>query len=149
MNNPKLQFWILSRNRPHFLGETLRSAVAQLQPGVEIIVSDNSDNDLIAELVIKEFPDVTLVRRQPVLPALQHFKVILEQACGEYVTLFHDDDVLARRQGGVEHRLRPGDIRSARDRSQACAGGKPKPKQDKTPPRRAAFRGGPATTAAR
>jgi len=103
LNNPKLQFWILSRNRPHFLGETLRSAVAQLQPGVEIIVSDNSDNDSIAELVIKEFPDVTLVRRQPVLPALQHFKVILEQACGEYVTLFHDDDVLA--PGYFEHMM--------------------------------------------
>ncbi|HEX4916936.1 MAG TPA: glycosyltransferase family A protein [Limnobacter sp.] len=94
MSQPKLQFWVLSRNRPVYLRQTLRSAVAQIQPWVQIIVSDNSDSDDAEHMVCSEFPEVTLVRRKPVLPALEHFKTILEQACADYITLFHDDDVL-------------------------------------------------------
>lgn len=95
MSDPKLQFWILSRNRAEFLRESLCSAVAQKRPGMEIIVSDNSDNDYVEEMMKAEFPEVTLIRRRPVLAALEHFRTIFEEAKGKYITLFHDDDVLS------------------------------------------------------
>ena len=94
LNTPQIQFWVLSRNRPEYLRETLLSACAQVEPGIEIVVSDNSDNDDAAYLVRTEFPNVTLIARRPALPALAHFQAILTEARAEYITLFHDDDVL-------------------------------------------------------
>ena len=94
LNSPKIQFWVLSRNRPEYLRETLLSASAQIAPGIEILVSDNSDNDDIVGMVASEFPHVKVIARRPVLPALTHFRVVLAEASAEYITLFHDDDVL-------------------------------------------------------
>lgn len=95
MTVARVQIYILSRDRPAYFRQALVSALAQDNPGVEVVVSDNSEQDAIQGLVAAEFPQVRYVRRCPALPALAHFRAVIEESSAEYVVLFHDDDILA------------------------------------------------------
>lgn len=90
----RTQIYILCRDRLNYAREAIRSAVEQDIDDVEIIVSDNSDDDAVGEMIAAEFPGVTYIRRSPVLNALSHFRTVIEESGAEYVVLFHDDDVL-------------------------------------------------------
>jgi len=46
-------------------------------------------------MMVKEFSDVTYVRRHPSLTALEHFKRVLQEVKAEYFMLFHDDDLMS------------------------------------------------------
>lgn len=89
-----VQIYILSRDRPEYVGQTLASALAQDCSEVQIVVSDNSERDDVQALVAREFAGVTYVRREPPMPALEHFRRVIEESSAEFVVLFHDDDVL-------------------------------------------------------
>ena len=91
---PLVQLFILSRDRKDFCRETVASAVAQTYARCEVIVSDNSVGDDVAQMLEGEFPDVKVVRRQPTLAALDHFNHLIEEAQAPLMVLFHDDDVL-------------------------------------------------------
>ena len=91
---PAVQLFILSRNRKSFCREAVMSALSQDYSNYEVIVSDNSADEDVAEMIKKEFPSVTLVRRRPCLPALGHFNRLIEEARAPYMVLFHDDDIL-------------------------------------------------------
>lgn len=93
-NLSKVQLFILSRDRTSFCRETVTSALAQTYPFVEVIVSDNSENGDVAEMLACEFPNVRMIRRQPTLPALSHFNQLIDEAEAELLVLFHDDDIL-------------------------------------------------------
>jgi glycosyltransferase involved in cell wall biosynthesis len=86
---------VLSCDRPGMLRETLRSVLGQASAGFRLIVSDNSSNDQVATMLTEEFPAVECRRRQPQLPALTHFRTVIEEAAGEYLVMFHDDDLMA------------------------------------------------------
>jgi glycosyltransferase involved in cell wall biosynthesis len=89
-----LQIFLLSRDRPGYLRETLRSALAQRGEQIEIIVSNNSERDDVAHMLAEEFPQVRCIRRTPPLGAFDHFRTIIDEASAELVVMFHDDDVL-------------------------------------------------------
>lgn len=91
---PIVQLFILSRDRRDFCREAVASAVAQRYARCEVIVSDNSVGEDVAEMLSAEFPDVKLVRRQPNLTALSHFNRLIEEAQAPLMVMFHDDDVL-------------------------------------------------------
>ncbi len=91
---PAVQLFILSRDRLDFCRETVASAVAQTYKNRQIIVSDNSEKDDVSEMLSREFPEVTVIRRKPALPALEHFNTLIGQATAPLMVLFHDDDVL-------------------------------------------------------
>lgn len=95
-----LQFVVLSRDRPVLLAQTLNSVLADLPPHVDVLVSDNSDTEDVQHLLNRDFPSVKCIRRQPVLPALTHFQVVIESCPADYLVIFHDDD-----------RVRPGYLR--------------------------------------
>jgi len=94
MSPPRVQLFILSRDRPVYLRETLHSALRQEGSGLDIVVSDNSEGDAVQAMLRDEFPQVRCIRRWPCLPALTHFNTLIQEASAEYVVLFHDDDVL-------------------------------------------------------
>ena len=89
-----LQIYILSRNRPQYLRESLSSVLNQSNKNIEVIVSDNSDNNEVEEMLNKEFTNVRYIRRFPALDPFTHFSTVLNEACTEYLVMFHDDDVL-------------------------------------------------------
>ena len=90
----RTQIYILSRNRVDYCRATIRSALVQQASDFEVIVSDNSDNDGVQEMVTTEFPSVSFIRRWPVLPALDHFHAVMQSVSAEEVVFFHDDDLL-------------------------------------------------------
>lgn len=94
MVEPAVQLFILSRDRQSLCREAVKSAVSQSYSNYEVIVSDNSTNDDVAEMIKSEFPNVTLIKRRPNLSALGHFNRLIEEAHAPYMVLFHDDDIL-------------------------------------------------------
>jgi glycosyltransferase involved in cell wall biosynthesis len=92
---PFVQLFVLSCERKDFCRDAVASAVAQNYGHYEVIVSDNSKGDDVADMLEREFPDVKLIRRRPALPALDHFNCLIEECQAPLMVMFHDDDVLA------------------------------------------------------
>jgi GT2 family glycosyltransferase len=90
----QLCIYIICHNRPDDTRQVIRSALAQSDRDFSLTVSDNSSNDDVQALMQKEFPEVSYVRRQPMLAALDHFNCCIEEAPETYFCLFHDDDLL-------------------------------------------------------
>jgi hypothetical protein len=91
-----LQLYILSRDRPDFLRETIYSALAQDANGIEVelIVSDNSLTNDVQKMLFAEFPQVTNIRRIPTLSSPDHFRCVINESKAEFLVIFHDDDIL-------------------------------------------------------
>lgn len=94
---PLLSICIPTRNRPKELGETLRALLDQLPPaggaGVEIIVSDNTDDDalLVPQEIIRH-PAVRYIRNQCNLGYARNINNLIRAATGRYLWLVSDDD---------------------------------------------------------
>lgn len=91
----KLQIYIATYNRPEYVVECVNSALNQDDAiNVEIIVSDNSTNG-DTERVINELNlNIRYIKRFKTLSSIDHINAIISEADGEYLTIFHDDDVL-------------------------------------------------------
>jgi GT2 family glycosyltransferase len=92
---PSLTIYILCHNRPADTRHALQSVLAQGDQDFSLIVSDNSSNDEVQHLVKNEFPNVSYIRRLPMLPALEHFNCCIEEVKSDYFCLFHDDDLMS------------------------------------------------------
>lgn len=86
--------FVLSHNRPDFLRQMLHSIMRQHDRDFELVVSDNSSNDEVEQMMRAEFPQVTYRRRVPMLFNIAHFNRCIDEAEGEYFCLFHDDDLM-------------------------------------------------------
>lgn len=93
-DGPRVQLFILSRDRRDYCRQTIASALSQDYQPLDIIVSDNSVHEDVAKMVLNEFPTVRLVRRIPNLPALDHFNRLIEEVDAPLMVMFHDDDIL-------------------------------------------------------
>nr|WP_246559443.1 glycosyltransferase family 2 protein [Geoanaerobacter pelophilus] len=91
-----MTIYILCHNRPDFARQTIQSVLGQSSQAFELIVSDNSSNDDVGLMLGDEFPDVTYIRRAPMLQPLEHFNRCIEEAQTDYFCLFHDDDVMSQ-----------------------------------------------------
>lgn len=94
MSLPKVQIFIMSRNRPDYLVDALDSCLNQTYDDVQVIVSDNSDNDEVLHLLQKRYPSVVFLSRRPILSAIAHFNQIVSEVDAPFFVVFHDDDVL-------------------------------------------------------
>lgn len=93
-SKPFVQLFILSRDRVDFCREAVASAVGQTYTNCQVVVSDNSESENVAEMLAREFPEVSVIRRKPTLPALSHFNALIDEAVAPLMVLFHDDDIL-------------------------------------------------------
>lgn len=102
----KLQIYIATHNRPEYIIECVNSALNQDELiNVEVILSDNSTNNKTADLINGLNLKIKYIKRRQLLSSIEHINTIIDEADGEYLTIFHDDDVLlqsyVRRTRGI------------------------------------------------
>lgn len=90
----KLQIYVLCRDRCDFAKEAISSVIESAVDNTEVVISDNSVTDSVEGMCRKHFPTIRYIRRTPPLPAVAHFKAILDEATTEYLVMFHDDDIM-------------------------------------------------------
>jgi hypothetical protein len=89
-----LEIFIICHNRPGQAKEAIQSVLNQNSSDYLLIVSDNSSDDTVEEMVRTHFPPVVYRRRSSALPALAHFNACISEAAADYFCLFHDDDTM-------------------------------------------------------
>lgn len=103
-NNILLTVGILSYNNPGDLKRLLLGVLPQMQPGAEIVISDNSTNDEIETMIGKEFnsPFVRYFKNKENVGAERNIILAVERSLGKYVWWFGDDEM---RDGAIKHVL--------------------------------------------
>jgi predicted O-linked N-acetylglucosamine transferase (SPINDLY family)/glycosyltransferase involved in cell wall biosynthesis len=92
---PLVSILIPTHNRPDYLEIALKSALAQSYENIEIIISDNGDDNLSQERIapyLKSHPNITYYRKRG-MTAVENFDKCLALCKGEYVNYLMDDDV--------------------------------------------------------
>jgi glycosyltransferase involved in cell wall biosynthesis len=84
-------------NKPHLFVRCLDSVLQQDYADYEIIVSDDSTNDLISDIVRKRnIPNLSYVRNHPALGAPANWNNAMQMARGEFIKIMHHDDYFTR-----------------------------------------------------
>lgn len=100
---PKLSICITTYNRGKYIGETLDSILAQIKPGVELLVVDGASPDNTPEVMaeyLSRHPEIRYFR-EPVNSGFDRdYDKSVGYAKGEYCWLLSDDDLL--RPGAVQ-----------------------------------------------
>ena len=84
----------MAHNRPEYLKLALDSVINQTHKSITVIVSDNSTEDRVGNLMADDYPHICYVKRVPSVDVLTHHNLLLKEACTEFVTFFHDDDIM-------------------------------------------------------
>ncbi|MDP1526744.1 MAG: glycosyltransferase family A protein [Rhodocyclaceae bacterium] len=83
--------------RATFLPQAIDGMLHQSFTDFELIVSDNGSSDGTWEYIQSlQDPRIRYIRREPTMPAGEHFAAIARDASGELYILHQDDDVLHR-----------------------------------------------------
>ena len=94
----KVSIVITTFRRPVQLLEALQSCLDQTYPPFEIIIGDDSPDDLSMEAVQKITSETHLainyVKNDPALKQAMNVNMLFDEAKGDYVLLLHDDDLL-------------------------------------------------------
>lgn len=90
----KLTVVIHCHNRAAYAKRAIESALRQTNQDFRLVISDNSSNDELCDLVRAEFPQLDYRRRPPTLPALDHFNLNIAETETDFICLFHDDDLM-------------------------------------------------------
>lgn len=97
MTTVRLSICMPTYNFGAFIGETLRSIVPQMQPGVEMIILDGGSTDDTEQVVqpfTREHPQISYVRQSSRGGIDRDMARSVELARGEYCWLFSSDDVM-------------------------------------------------------
>lgn len=84
--------------RATWFKQALQSALTQTYQNIEVIISDDSPNEDIQQIVRSETQGdvrVTYIRNDPPLGALGNFLNCFSRAQGEFIKFLNDDDLLA------------------------------------------------------
>ena len=94
-NLPLVSILIPTHNRPDYFELALKSALAQDYANIEIIVSDNSDDELTSERLERYLGENPYIHysRVPNYSAIDNFNNCLDLAEGEYINYLMDDDL--------------------------------------------------------
>jgi len=95
---PSISVCIPTYQRPKFLKEALDSVLAQTLQPVEIVIGDDSHDDLTENLVLDikkncQIP-ISYNRHSPSLGQAGNVNFLYETAKGDKIVLLHDDDLL-------------------------------------------------------
>jgi glycosyltransferase involved in cell wall biosynthesis len=91
---PKVSVCIPAYNSSRYIGETISSLLAQSYPNLEIIVIDNDSTDGTLEAIMG-FSDNRLICKHfdKLLPPCENWNRCFGLANGEYVAVYHSDDI--------------------------------------------------------
>ncbi len=90
----KLTIFLISHNRPQDAIKALKSILAQNDQRFNLIISDNSSNQELTELISATYPHIQYRKRDSALTALAHFNLCISEVESDYFSLFHDDDLM-------------------------------------------------------
>ena len=93
---PLVSILIPTRNRWDYFRIALDSALQQTYPCIEIVVSDNSTDQNVADQVqrhVAAYPQVQYHRTDGSLEAMENFQRCIELSSGEYISFLMDDDI--------------------------------------------------------
>lgn len=106
MRHVKLSICIATYNRGNFIGDTLESILAQVEPGVEIVIVDGASPDDTPEVVARyssRHPEIRYYREAKNSGTDGDYDKAVGYARGEYCWLMTDDDLL--RPGAISRVL--------------------------------------------
>ena len=92
---PKVSILIPTHNRPHYFELALKSALNQTYKNIEIIISDNSDDNRTFEnfrAYQEAYPQLIYLRTHGTI-GLQNFYNAFKLATGDYISYLMDDDL--------------------------------------------------------
>lgn len=92
---PLVSILLPTHNRPDYAELALRSALAQTYPNVEVVVSDNGDDEHTAERFapyVAHYPQLRYLRIGSCSP-VENFQHCYSQARGDYINFLMDDDL--------------------------------------------------------
>ena len=90
----KLTIFLISHNRPQDAIRAVQSILAQNDQRFNLIISDNSSNQELTELISASYPHIQYRKRDSELTALAHFNLCISEVESDYFSLFHDDDLM-------------------------------------------------------
>lgn len=94
-NLPLVSILIPTHNRPHYFEIALKSALAQTYPNIQIIISDNSDDEQTKAVITPYLTDKRIkYYREKGLSAYENWDKCIAFASAEYVSWLMDDDIL-------------------------------------------------------
>ena len=95
-SNPILSIIVPTKNRSHYVLSCVKNLLNIKSNEIEIIIQDNSDDNLTSELMKSLKYDFRLVynRTRGFLKMVNNFSIGLELSKGEYVTFIGDDDAV-------------------------------------------------------
>lgn len=103
---PMLSICIATFNRGNFIGETLDSILAQMTPGIEILVVDGASPDNTSEVMehyLSRHPAIRYYREHENSGVDRDYDKAVGYAQGEYCWLMSDDDLI--KPGAIERVL--------------------------------------------
>ncbi len=103
MMNPLVSILIPTHNRPEYFEQALASALMQTYPNIEIVVGDNSTNNLTEQIVAKHrsHPRGSVIRyyhHSGNIGPIANQQQLLNLANGEYINYLNDDDLFHPRK---------------------------------------------------
>ena len=94
---PSVSVALCTRNGARFVGEQVRSILAQTVPPVEIVLSDDASTDetvaIVEALVAPSAVRLTVLRNDPPLGVTKNFERAVTRCSGDLVALSDQDDV--------------------------------------------------------
>ena len=85
---------LLCRDRVEFADRAVQAVLNQSNCNYKLIVSDNSTNRKIKDLIEKKYPDISYILNYPDIPVFDHFNRAISSVKTKYFSLLHDDDVI-------------------------------------------------------
>lgn len=95
---PLVSIMIPTHNRPHYLEIALKSALAQTYPNIEILISDNSDDETSYTMLqpyLKKYSNIKYYRKKG-MSVGDNCKKCFYMATGEYINFLMDDDAFSK-----------------------------------------------------
>lgn len=95
MTKPKLTVAIPTRNRSELLKRSIECVLNQTYKDFELLIIDNASTDKTYE-VVKSFKDrrIRYFRNKKNLGIIGNWNKCIKKAVGEYINIFHDDDIM-------------------------------------------------------
>lgn len=97
LNFPLVSILIPTYNRPEYFREALESALNQTYKNIEIVVCDDSINDLTQRLIepyLLKYPAIRYYKNPQNIGAVKNVWQCFEYSKGEYINFLMDDDLL-------------------------------------------------------
>ena len=104
----KIQIFLTTHNRPEYIDGVIDSILKQSFKDFELVISDNSNNELTRNLIDErgyiENERLRYIKRN-CIPPIDHFNIILKEVESEYFMIFHDDDIMLPDMVGYLYQL--------------------------------------------